>query len=47
MPYQRLIALVVVANALAGLALLIVGCAAPAVRARAHNVFELSHRFGG
>jgi hypothetical protein len=29
------------------LALLVVICAAPPVRARAHNVFEWSHRFGG
>jgi hypothetical protein len=29
------------------LALVVVACAAPAVRSRAHNVFELSHRFGG
>ena len=26
---------------------IVVVCAAPAVRSRAHNVFELSHRFGG
>jgi hypothetical protein len=32
---------------LVGLAALVVVCAAPAVRSRAHNVFELSHRFGG
>lgn len=29
------------------LAVLVVVCAAPPVRSRAHNVFELSHRFGG
>jgi len=38
---------VVLADALAALALLVVVCAAPAVRSRAHNVFELTHRFGG
>jgi hypothetical protein len=32
---------------LVALALLVVVCAAPAVRARAHNVFENTHRFGG
>ena len=32
---------------LAALAVLVVVCAAPAVRSRAHNVFELSHRFCG
>ena len=26
---------------------LVVVCAAPRVRSRAHNLFELSHRFGG
>jgi hypothetical protein len=35
------------AFALAALALLVCACAAPAVRTRAHNAFELSHRFGG
>ena len=35
------------ADCLAALAVLVVVCAAPAVRSRAHNVFELSHRFGG
>ena len=32
---------------LLALAAAVVICAAPAVRSRAHNVFELSHRFGG
>lgn len=32
---------------LVALAVLVVVCAAPPVRSRAHNVFELSHRFGG
>ena len=40
-------ATVVLACALAALAVLVTVCAAPAVRSRAHNVFELSHRFGG
>ncbi len=38
---------VVLAGCLATLAVVVVVCAAPAVRSRAHNVFELSHRFGG
>jgi hypothetical protein len=38
---------VVLAWCLAALALVVVVCAAPAVRSRAHNVFELTHRFGG
>ena len=37
----------VLLGCLVALALLVVTCAAPAVRSRAHNVFELSHRFGG
>ena len=32
---------------LVALTLVVVGCAAPVVRSRAHNVFEVSHRFGG
>ena len=35
------------AYALAALALVVVVCAAPAVRSRAHQVFELTHRYGG
>jgi hypothetical protein len=35
------------AYGLVGLALVVVFCAAPAVRSRAHNVFELTHRYGG
>lgn len=35
------------AYALAGLLCGVVACAAPPVRARAHNVFERSHRYGG
>jgi hypothetical protein len=37
----------VLCGCLVALAVLVVVCAAPAVRSRAHNVFELSHRFGG
>ena len=37
----------VLAYALVALVVLVVACAAPPVRSRAHNVFELSHRFGG
>jgi hypothetical protein len=37
----------VLTYALAALALIVVVCAMPAVRSRAHNVFEISHRFGG
>ena len=37
----------VLAYCLVALAVLVVVCAAPPVRSRAHNVFELSHRFGG
>jgi hypothetical protein len=35
------------AYGLAALALAVVACAAPAVRSRAHNLFELTHRYGG
>lgn len=38
---------VILAYCLAALAVLVVVCAAPAVRSRAHNVFEITHRFGG
>lgn len=38
---------VVLAYCLAALAVIVVVCAAPAVRTRAHNLFELTHRFGG
>jgi hypothetical protein len=38
---------VVLAYCVAALALVVVVCAAPVVRSRAHNVFELTHRFGG
>ena len=38
---------VALSAALVALALLVVGCASPPVRSRAHNVFEASHRFGG
>ena len=41
------LATVVLSCCLIALAMLVVVCAAPAVRSRAHNVFELSHRFGG
>ena len=37
----------VLTYALVALCLIVVAGAAPAVRSRAHNVFELSHRFGG
>ena len=40
-------ATVVLCYGLVALALIIVVCAAPVVRARAHNVFETTHRFGG
>lgn len=38
---------VVLAYCVAALSIIIVVCAAPVVRSRAHNVFELTHRFGG
>jgi hypothetical protein len=38
---------VALGGALVALTVLVVACAAPAVRARAHNLFEISHRFGG
>jgi hypothetical protein len=37
----------VLSSCLVALLLVVVACAAPRVRSRAHNVFELSHRFGG
>ena len=37
----------VLAYGLVALVVLVVACAAPPVRSRAHNVFELSHRFAG
>ena len=37
----------VLAYCLAALALVVVVCALPAVRSRAHNLFEVTHRFGG
>jgi hypothetical protein len=37
----------VLSYCLVALAVLVVVCAAPPVRSRAHNVFEMSHRFGG
>ena len=40
-------ATVVLCYCLVALALIVVVCAAPAVRARVHNVFETTHRFGG
>jgi hypothetical protein len=40
-------ATVVLCYCLVALALIVVVCAAPVVRARAHNVFETTHRFGG
>ena len=40
-------ATLVLTGCLVGLMVLVVACAAPPVRSRAHNVFELSHRFGG
>ena len=38
---------VVLAWCLASLAVVVCVCAAPVVRSRAHNVFEVTHRFGG
>jgi hypothetical protein len=38
---------VVLSYCLVALAVLVVLCAAPPVRSRAHNVFEMSHRLGG
>ncbi|HEX6695405.1 MAG TPA: hypothetical protein VF080_01360, partial [Solirubrobacteraceae bacterium] len=40
-------ATMVLCYCLVALALIVVVCAAPVVRARAHNVFETTHRFGG
>jgi uncharacterized membrane protein len=40
-------ATLVLSYCLVALALVVVACAAPVVRARAHNVFETTHRFGG
>ena len=40
-------ATIVLCYGLVALALIVVVCAAPVVRARAHNVFENTHRFGG
>jgi hypothetical protein len=40
-------ATLVLSYCLVALALVVVVCAAPVVRARAHNVFETTHRFGG
>src|SRR5918995_1520139 len=37
----------VLSYCLVGLTVIVVACAAPPVRSRAHNLFELSHRFGG
>ncbi len=37
----------VLSGCLVALAVVVVVCSAPAIRSRAHNVFELSHRFGG
>ena len=37
----------VLTGCLVALMVLVVACASPRVRSRAHNVFELSHRFGG
>jgi hypothetical protein len=38
---------VVLACCLAALAVVVVVCASPGVRSRAHNVFEVTHRYGG
>jgi hypothetical protein len=46
-PQSVSLATLVLAYCVVALALLVVVCAAPPVRARAHNVFELSHRFAG
>ncbi len=46
-PTSVTVTTLVLSYGLVALALLVVVCAAPPVRSRAHNVFELSHRFGG
>jgi hypothetical protein len=46
-PASVSISTLTLAYGLVALALVVVVCAAPAVRSRAHNVFELTHRFGG
>jgi hypothetical protein len=46
-PASVTVTTLVLCYALVALALLVVVCAAPPVRSRAHNVFEMSHRFGG
>jgi hypothetical protein len=46
-PASVSLATLVLAYCIVALALVVVVCAAPPVRARAHNVFELSHRFAG
>jgi hypothetical protein len=46
-PASVTVTTLVVCYCLVALAVLVVVCAAPPVRSAAHNVFELSHRFGG
>jgi hypothetical protein len=46
-PESVSLATVVLSYCLVALAVLVVVCASPPVRMRAHNVFELSHRFAG
>ena len=46
-PTSVTVTTLVLSYGLVALALLVVVCAAPPVRSRAHDVFELSHRFGG
>ena len=46
-PASISVSTLVLTYCLVALALLVVACATPAVRSRAHNVFENAHRFGG
>jgi hypothetical protein len=46
-PASVSVATLVLSYCLVALTVLVVVCAAPPVRSRAHNVFERSHRFGG
>ena len=46
-PASVTVTTLVLRSRLVALALLVVVCAAPPVRTRAHNVFELTHRCGG
>ena len=46
-PANITVATLVLTYALVALAVVVVVCALPVVRGRAHNLFELTHRFGG